>query len=309
MSKLYRNQGIAIRVETTPGTDIVPTPATHAMLVTDLQVTPIAMTVESRELMRAFLGNSEDIVVSRWFEFEFKVEMAGAGAAGDVPGYDAVLQLCGFTPTVTASTDVTYTPVSSAFKTASLYVNLDGLLHKSTWCMASLGFDLSAGKIPRFSVKGKGIFKPVTDTTPWAPVYTAFQTPLGVNVENTTGSLHGIAAPIETLTFDMNAQIEYRNLINYEGVMYTDRKPAGNISLEIGTVATKDWIGTASDATTGVLNVVHGTVAGNIVEIDCPDAQITQPTYTNSQGIVMLSCGLKLLPGASGNDEIAIVVR
>lgn len=309
MSKLYRNAGIAIKIETTAGTDSVPTPAANAMLVTDLVVSPIAMTVESRELMRSFLGNSEDIVVARWFEFEFKFEAAGAGTAGGTPGYDAVMRLCGHSKTVAAGVSVTYAPISTGFEAASLYMNLDQVLHRSVWCQASLGWDFSAGKLPRFSVKGKGLFRPVTDTTAWAPVYTAFQKPLGVTKANTTASLHTIAAPIETLTVDTAAQIEYRNLINYEGVMYTDRKPGGNISLELTSVATKDWITTASDATTGPLNLVHGLTAGNIVEVACPNVQLTTPKYGNSQGIVMLQCGLKLLPGAAGNDEYSIIVR
>lgn len=308
-AKLYRNSAIAIKIETTPGTDIIPTPAANALVVRNMAISPIAMTVESRDLMRAYLGNSEDIVVARWFEFEFEVEMAGSGTAGTAPAYDAVMRLCGHSKTVNAGTSVVYAPISSAFETASIYCNIDQLLHKSTWCMAKLAWDLSAGKIPVWKVSGKGLFVPVTDTTSWSPTYANQAKPLGVNKANTTASLHTIAAPIETLNVDTAAQIEYRNLINYEGVMYTDRKPAGNISLEMTSVATKDWITTASNATTGALNVIHGLTAGNIVEITAPNAQVTTPKYGNSQGILMLQCGLKLMPGSSGNDEYVITVR
>lgn len=309
MAKLVRNAAIAIKMETTPGTDSVPTAAANAVLVRNLSINPIAMTVESRELARSYLGNSEDIVVARWFEFEFEVEMAGSGTAGTAPGYDAVMRLTGHSKTVIPDTSVVYAPISTGFESASIYVNMDQVLHKSAWCMAKLGWDLSAGKIPVWKVAGKGLFLPVTDTSAWSPTYALQAKPLGVTKANTEASLHGVAAPIETLTVDTAAQIEYRNLINYEGVMYTDRKPAGNISLEMTTVATKDWMTVASDATTGVLSCAHGLTAGNIVDISCPNAQITTPRYGNSQGILMLQCGVKLMPGASGNDEYTITVR
>lgn len=309
MSKSYRIFAVAAKIESPSGTDAVPTAAANIVTVRNGRATPIAMNVESRELMRSFFGNSEDIVVARWCEFEFEVEMVGSGAAGTAPDYDVILRMCGHSKTVTAGVNVIYAPVSSGFETATVYINLDGLLHKSVMCMASLGWDLSAGKIPVWKVKGKGLFRPMTDISNWTPTYGNHAKPVGVTYANTTGSLHGVAAPIETYTVDTAAQIEYRNLINFEGVSYNDRKPAGNISLEMTSIATKDWATVASDATTGVLTTTHGTTAGNIVQIDCPNAQITQPQYGNSQNVLMLQCGLKLMPGASGNDEYTITIR
>lgn len=309
MPKLYRNAGLAIKIETTSGTDSVPTPAANAMLVRNFTWNPIEMTAESRDLVRAYLGNSEDIVVAKWVTFDFEIEMAGSGAAGTAPGYDAMMRFCGHSKTINAGVSTVYAPISSGFETCSVYCNLDGLLHKSTFAMGKLGWDMSPGKIPVWKVSAKGLFVPLSDTSVWTPVYTAFQKPVAVNKQNTTASLHGISAAIETYSVDSAAQIEYRNLINLEEVRYTDRKPAGSISLEMTSVATKDWLTTVANATTGALNAVHGLTAGNIIQIDCPNAQITQPKYANSQGIAMLSGGLKLNPGNAGNDEYTITVR
>lgn len=309
MGKLYRNSAIAGKIETTSGTDIVPTPAADALLVRNFTWNPIEMTVEERDLVRAYLGNSEDIVVAQWITAEFEVEMAGSGAAGTAPKYDWLLRMCGHAKTVAAGVSVTYTPISTGFESASVYCNFDQVLHKSTFCMGKVGLGLDARKIPVFKVSIKGLFKPLSDTTAWSPVYTGFVKPLAVNKANSTLSLQGVNAAVETLQFDSNAAIEYRNLYNFEGVQYTDRKPAGTISLEMTSVATKDWMASILAATTGALNVVHGLTAGNIVELQCPNAQITQPKYANSQGIQMLSGGLKLLPGSAGNDEYSIIVR
>lgn len=309
MSKLYRNAAIAVKMETTSGTDSVPTPAANAILVRNFQWNPIEMTVEERDLVRSFLGNSEDIVVSRWITAEFEVEMAGAGAAGTVPKYGPLMRISGHSETVAAGVSVTYAPISTGFESGSVYCNLDQVLHKSVFCMAKLGWGLDANKIPVWKYSVKGLFLPLTDTTAWSPVYTGFVKPIAVNKANSTLSLHSIAAVVEKLQVDTGAQIEYRNLYNFEGVQYTDRKPGGSISFEMTTIAAKNWLATVEAAGTGALNVVHGVTAGNIVEINCPAAQITQPKYSNSQGIAMLDGSLKLVPGSSGNDEYSIVVR
>jgi hypothetical protein len=309
MPKLYRNAAIAVKIETTSGTDSVPTAAANALLVRNFTWNPIEMTVEERDLVRPYLGNSEDIVVARWITADFEVEMAGAGTAGTVPKYDALLRMCGHSATTSAGVSVTYAPISTGFETASMYCNLDQVLHKSVFAMGSVGFGLDARKIPVFKVKVKGLFLPLTDTTAWSPVYTGFVKPIAVNKQNTTLSFQGVNAAVETLQIDANASIEYRNLYNSEAVLYTDRKPGGSLSLEMTSVATKDWLAGVEAANTGALSVVHGTTAGNIVALSCPGAQLTQPKYANSQGVMMLQGNLKLVPGAAGNDEYTLVVR
>lgn len=309
MAKLFRYAGLLLKQEVTSGTDSVPTTGANAMLIRNVTWNPIQMTVEERDLVRPFLGNSEDIVMARWVEVDFEIELAGAGAAGDLPAYHDALLMAGHSHVVTASTDVTYTPVSSGFKSATAYFNLDQVLHKSLFMMAKLAIGLDALKIPVFKFSCKGLFVALADTTAWTPDYSQFVKPVGVNKANTTLSLHGVGAVVEKLQIDTAAQIEYRNLINFEGVQYTDRKPGGSISFEMTTVAAKNWLASIEAATTGALAVVHGTTAGNIVEFNAPAAQVSQPRYGNSQGIAMLEGNLKLMPGASGNDEYEIVVR
>ena len=308
MPKLERKKAIAIKIESTSGTDSVPTAALNAMLVGNFQWNPLEMNTEERDFVRAYLGNSESIAVSKWVEASFEIEIAGAGAAGTVPKYGPALRMCGFSETTSAGVSVTYAPVSGAFESASIYCNLDQLLHKSLFQMANVALMLDANKIPKFKFTTKGLYVPVTDTSAWAPVYTGFTKPLPVNKANTQLSLHSIAALVETLQLDVKNQVEYRSLYNFEGVQITDRKPGGSVSLEATSVATKDWYAAILATNTGALNVVHGLTAGNIVEINAPATQLIRPKYGNSQGIAMLQSDLVLMP-SSGNDELTIVVR
>ena len=62
------------------------------------------------------------------------MELAGSGTAGTAPRYGALLQACGLSETIVASTSVTYAPVSSAFSSATIYFNNDGIRHILTGC-------------------------------------------------------------------------------------------------------------------------------------------------------------------------------
>ncbi len=111
-----------------------------------------------------------------------------------------------------------------------------------------------------------------------------------------------------SLDVDVANEVVYRNLIGGESVFITDRKPSGNASMEIDTVAAKDWWTTIKNNTLGALAITHGTVAGNIIEIDAPKVQLTDPSYSDSDGIAMLGTKLSFQPDA-GNDELVITVK
>lgn len=97
-------------------------------------------------------------------------------------------------------------------------------------------------------------------------------------------------------------------MIAVESVDMTDRKPSGNATIEMTTVASKAWHELVRLGTLSTMQLVHGVGAGNIVQIDAPKVQITEPSYQDDQGVAMLAMGLVLQPNA-GNDEISIVVK
>lgn len=308
MPKLIRRTAVLAKIEVTSGTDPVPTGASNAILVRNVTITPIEQEVESRELVRAYLGNSDQIIVAAWTKVEFEVELAGSGTAGTAPAYGPLLRGCGFLETDGAS-DVVYTPVGTGFETLTFYINVDGVLHKMTYCAGNVAFSLDARKVPFMKFSFMGLFLPVTDAAAPTAVYTAFQKPVAVNKANTTLSLHSYAATVETLQIDMKNEVPYRNLINFEGVTVNDRKPDGSLSMEMVSVATKAWLTSIAAGTTGAMQMVHGLVAGNIVQIDAPTVQLFSPRFANSQGIQMLQANMVMLPGGSGNDEITITVK
>lgn len=310
---LFRKLAVLAKIETVYGTDPTPTGAANAMLVRNAQINPLSVEAQARDLQRPYLGNSEDIVGAFFGSMSFEVEAAGGGAAGTAPKYGPLLRACGMAQVVNAGVSVVYTPVSSAFESLTMYFNLDGVLHKFTGARGSVSFRGTNREATLWSFNFTGLFKPVVDAALPTVDYSGFIKPLALNTANTpTFTLHGVSgasAVLRSISIDLANQVNYRNLVNSELVQILDRKPVGTIELEATDMATKNWWNVVRDSTTGTMQLVHGTAAGNIVEITAPAVQITAPTYSDFEGAAMMSGGLKLQPTSAGNDEIAIIVR
>jgi len=184
------------------------------------------------------------------------------------------------------------------------------VLFKMTDAKGTVSFELTAKGIPVMKFKFIGLYSTPTDAaTPASVDYSGFREPVAVNAANTpTVSLHGFAGKVQSVSTDMANALVYRNLIGYEGIAITDRQPTGSIVMELESVATKDWYTIIKNGTLGPLAVTHGKVAGNIVELASPKAQVLDPAFSDSDGIAMLTCKLDIQPNL-GNDEFTLTVR
>lgn len=310
MPLLTRKRTILAKTETVYGTDSTPTGTANAILVRNLSITPLSAENVSRDLVRPYLGASEQLIASKYVGIEFEVEMAGSGTAGTAPAYGPLLLACGFAATTQAATSVTYAPVSASFGSATLYYNVDGVLHKITGARGNVEMMVNTGQIPVFKFTFTGLYNAPTDTAAPAVTYTAFQTPLAANTTNTTGfSLFSYSAAMESLSLNMGNAVTYRSLIGAEDVLMTDRQVTGSCVFEAPNIAQKDFFSIALASTLGALDITHGTVAGNRVQITSSRVDISNPAYSDSNGIQMLNVPLTLVPSTSGNDEISIVVK
>lgn len=307
---LMRNTAVLAKIETTYGTDAVPTGAANAVLVSDVKARPMDMQTVDRALIRPFLGSSEQLPTQIYNGVEFSVELAGSGTAGTAPAIGPLLRGCGFAETVSAGVKVEYKPVSTAFESLSLYVNIDGVLHKSTGARGTVAFSLKNNERPMARFNFTGLFVAVSDAAVPAVTLTAWKKPLPCNRTNTpTFTLHGYAAMLDDLQVDVANQVAYRRLIGgSEMVRITDRKPGGSVLMEAVKVADKNWWTSIQAATTGAMELVHGLTAGNIVELDAPAVQLYSPTYQDQEGILMMAAQMALAPSA-GNDEMVLTFR
>ena len=308
MPLLTRRRTILVEPELTYGTDPLPVGTANAILVRNMNITPLNAEVVSRDLVRPYLGNSEQIIASKYVTIEFEVEIQGSGTAGTAPAWGALLKACGMAEADGVS-DVVYTPVSSGFGSATIYFNVDGVLHKITGARGTVEFNITARQIPFMSFSFTGLYNAVTDAALPTVDYAAFKTPIAANTTNTTNfEFFSYAGVLESLTFNVNNTVNYRDLIGSQSVVITDRAVTGTAVFEAPLTATKDFFAAALDSALGNLTITHGTVSGYKVKIDSTRIDISNPTYTDNDGVHMLSVPFVAVPSSSGNDEFSITV-
>lgn len=306
----FKSQKIVLlaKPESVYGTDSVPVGATNAILAGNVKLVPMTQEAPARNTIRPYFSNEGKLLAGKHVQLDFDVEIAGAGAAGSAPGWGALLKGCAMGETISAGVSAVYAPISAGEQSLSLYFCLDGIQHKLLGARGSFSMKFSKGGIPLLNFKFIGLYAAPTDTALPAPTLTGFQKALAVCQANTTPvSLHTYAGIFQDISLDIGNSNLYRNLIGSESIAFVDRKPAGSCTMELPTIAAKDWFSIAAAGTTGALTLTHGTAAGNKVTIGAPAVQVTNPTYSSADNIEHLGLTLDLLPSA-GNDELTITV-
>jgi hypothetical protein len=304
---LTRKRLIQVKKESTYGTDSTPI-GTDALLVRNLEITPIEADVVSRDLIRNYLGNSPQLLANTRVSITFQVEMAGSGTAGTAPRYGGILQACGLSETIVASTSVTYAPVSSSFSSATIYFNNDGIRHIMTGCRGTFTLNAEVGQIPTIDFTMIGVYNAPTDTALPTTTYSAQASPLIFRQGNTSGfQFFSYAGCLQSVSLDIANETVYRELVGCtKEVQITNRAPNGTVMIEAVSLATKDFFSTAQTETTGNLTFLHGTTAGNRVTLTAGQCDISNPTYGDQDGVQMLNIPYVAVPTTAGNDELSL---
>ncbi|MCA0213076.1 MAG: hypothetical protein LCH79_07870 [Proteobacteria bacterium] len=307
-SKKFRKLALLAKMETVYATDSVPTGAANAMVVHDVEVTPLDGEEVERNNVQPYFGNMGAIEATSYARLRFNVEMAGSGTAGVAPKYSPLLRACATSLTVVADTSVTVLPITEALESASLYCNIDGINHIMPGVRGNCKPVLDAKGKPVFQFEFMGLFVPLTDTPLPAVTLTGWVKPVAVNKANTTCTVHGVAVAMSHYDLDFGNQVVKRDLTGVDTVEIVDRKSAGSLVFENTAIATKNWVGTAKDKTLGNLALVHGTTAGNIITFNATGTlELGKPTYSNQDGIQMINVPTRYVPTSAGNDEWSIV--
>ena len=308
MAQLTRKRVILIEAESSYGTD--PTPAaTDVVLVRDLSITPQSSDVVNRDVVRPYLGASEQLLANTSVECTFSVELAGSGTAGTAPRYGSALKACGFSETVSSGTSVTYAPISSSFSSVTIHYNVDGVRHIVTGCRGTFVINAAVGEIPSIDFTFTGIYNAPTDTALPSVTYGNQATPLIFKNGNTTGfQLLSYSGALMNLTMDVSNSLVYRELVGgTKEVLITDRAANGSVTIEAPTLAQKDYFTAAlTDSSLGNLTFLHGTTAGNKVQLTSTKVDIGDVAYGEADGVTMLEIPYTLVPSAA-NNEVSLI--
>lgn len=309
MAKSMKKMLLLAKVETTAGTDSVPTAALNAILCRAFMPEMITADEVSRDFIRPYKGNGGTLTAGVYRKLTCEVELAGSGTAGTAPGWAPLLKACGFSETVVAVTSVTYDLVSSGEPTLTLYGFIDGIKFIMTNCKGTVSFELNAKSIPIMKYEFIGAYAAATDTAmPTDTSYAAFKQPLVVGKVNTpTFTFMSVTALASAFSVNLANALAWRELIGAAGPHSPDRKPTGSVTMELPPIATKDWAEAVRTSTTGAAQLIHGTVAGGIIKIDMPAVQPKPFTLQDDQSIAMISMPFDVNP-VSGNDELKLTL-
>lgn len=308
MPLLASRRLILAKPEALYGVDPIPT-AANAIRLRALTMAPLDGGTVDRAFITPYLGAAPKAQVNTQRRLEFEVEATGSGSAGTAPVWGELLKACASAETVNSGTSVVYTPISEGFGSIALYHHLQGQLAKLLGARGSFTFSLAAQSLPVFKFAFTGLWSPTSTVPQSSPVYAAQPLLQPASHANTpTFLLHGQAMILKSIEVNMGLQVVYRNLVGYEGVEITDRSVTATLTCEWPTVADLDVETLAKNGTTGPLQLIHGTTAGTIVQIDAPKVQFLDPKQSEDQGVMMLQCTLLFQPDA-GNDEIVFTSR
>lgn len=304
---------LLFKIEGTEGTDAAPVVGTDAILTRALDASKWEGDKGVRQLDGLYAGARPSYYKQIRKPMSWEVEIAGSGvSAVTVPAWMKLNRICGFDAGVAGGSSVVQTPIFASIPSATLYPYIDNLLVNSLGSRATMEMTFEDDEVPFFGYNALG-FPPaalVSQATPGAPTLTAFAAPLLVNTANTTFSLGGYSPGLRKINIKVGAKLEPRSLTGpADRIMWRNREMVGSVTIEHPDLASKNYFTNVIARSIQVLQIVHGTVAGNIVQIDAARCEIDLPDLSEEQGALMQTLPIRLLPTVAGNDELTITSK
>ena len=294
-----------------------------AVLVSDLAIVPQSSDVVSRDLIRPYLGASEQLLANTKVECTFSVELAGSGTMGTPPKYGKALQACGLFQNITdedydgapSGVDtVTYTPLSANFPSVTIHYNIDGVRHRVKGARGTVELVAEVGQIPKLNFSMIGIYiDPAKFTLPTISHGDQADPLIFKNGNTTAFELFSFAGALQSINFDLGNELVYQELVGgTQQVLLIDRQSTGTVSIEAPKPGTgtgeKDYFALALvDNTLGNLKFTHGTTAGNRVQFLSSRVDIGDVNYGDIDGIASLEIPYTCIPSTSGSDEFSLI--
>lgn len=305
---LYKKKAlILVAIEDPYGTDATPTGA-NAIQVSDLKVEPAKGTAKKRSILTGDHSTQPHLITQQHQAVSFTLELKGGGAAGSVPECGPLLRACMMSETVDPGVDVAYQLVSAAFESVTIYVNMDGTLHKLIGFRGNVKSALNGGDYPTLAISGLALANVPADVAPVSPTFSTVE-PVEVNNANTTFAYGGYAAVLHKLDIDPGVKTKYREKPNLSPeIAITGRDCKGTMVVDAVKVADHDFWANHRASAKSALSLVHGTVAGNIVEIAAPKVQLDTVNYGEEDDILTFNTPVTLTRDA-GDDELVYTFR
>lgn len=300
----WRSKILLNRIESVYGTDPGPTGADHAVLATEVQLTPMQGNDVSRDLDLPWLGAQATIPADLHMRLTYRIEMVPSGTAGTPPAWGPSLRACGVAEVIDAGTSVTYNPVSDGHESVTHHLWIGGTRYAIRGGRGTCVMRFPAQGIPYLEFDFLGLFTVPSEETRATPDLSAFLKPDLVTSARTPVFTLG-ATPFVMRNFSLNLgnQVEGRFLVGSESILITDKAEALECTVEAVPVSTFNPIALAESQSAVALTLQHGNVAGRIATLSAPNAQMQRlQSLENAQNIKEWPLRMAPLPTA-GNDQ------
>jgi hypothetical protein len=318
MARKIRKTAILAKIETTYGTDAVPTGAANAILISNATFEIMYNNVD-RSLIRGYFGASEQLAGTRFVKATFDVEISGSGTAGTAPAWGPLLRGCAMAETVSVGQRVEYNPVTDTLESLTIYYVADGAIRVMLGCRGTMEMAMGEGERPLFKFSFTGLDGGVTAGANPTQTLTAWKAPLVITDPNSgdiklggtyaTGAITGgTAYPSRGLQLSLGNDVRSIALLGGQRADISDRAASGSVQLELTAAQEVTLRGDVNANTLTSLSFEHGTTAGYKVLFYAPKVQRINPKDQDYEGDVHTSLDLRLTPDA-GNDELLIVAQ
>ena len=296
------------KLELSYGTD--PTPDNSSAIETmDLEQERYAGDRVERSVDHHTLGGKEQTNVLPHTNTSFNVPFAGSGVAGTPPLWGEIMRACGFDETVNAAVDVVYQLAANADDLSNCdsvafydYRSQANMVQHSLGCRGKNMIEMGEGELPRiaFSDFIGSYLTPSDEAEPTGIDWSGWLSELPFTRDNLPVlTLDAISACTSAFTIDFGQEVSRRNLPNCESTVISNYNVVGTMSIVAPDVAVTNWW-EKSQSHQGItlypFALQLGTVAGNILKIDCAEVQVVSMTEEESnQGDLQYSMELAFI--------------
>lgn len=292
---LNKKKIILVKIETTEGTDAVPT-ADDVIECRNSKMERDSTMVKA-ETHRPSISDPGGFVSDIKGKWSCEVDMKASGVVATRSQLGKMLMACGFKETALAeSAGLQYDPVSSQSEMKSVtvyeYYLGDGtgkaVLKKLVGAKGTATLQMEAGKVAKVQFNFEGRYVEPADVDNPSIDASDFESTIPPIVENSTFKYDNTGYVCRGVTINVNNDLYPIPDVNSDtGVLktvVTGRSISGTMGLDMINVAVKNFFAIWKANTKASITMKVGATAGNIIEISMPAVQLEKVNDADDNG-------------------------
>lgn len=310
MLESFELRALLAKIETTEGTDAVPTGVANAIQIMNGTV-GVANEKLERPLDRPYFTADPFVPVGEYGFIEGDIELVGAAAAGSASPLSPILRASSLAESLVVGPPALarYNPVSSSIASISAYFHHAGVQYKLLGARAKLsGLTIAIKKYPMAKVRIEGnCVQGVEAAFPGTVDYSAFGAPMPVTTETWTLTVNGVAVEGLSLSLDLNTELKVKEHSEARIARISDRKPTGTIRFYRPSFGTLNpWTLFRNQTLVPIIATLDNGTAARKVKLTLGQVQLEEPKEVEEEKDIAYEIGFRALPSSSGNDDFTL---